>query len=324
VNVIRPPALRPGDKIGIIAPASNVKADLLEAGCARLRQLGYEPVYSSGILDRDLYFAGTVERRLREIEEMLERQDVRAMICARGGYGSNHLLERILFEKFVHRPKIIIGYSDNTSLLTAIHDRTGLITFHGPMVTKDFASPDGVDLASWNNAVQGTSAWGVPTTGVEILQPGRARGHLYGGCLSMLVASLGTPFEIRPSESTNGNDDTLLFLEDIAAKPYQIDRMLTQLRLAGKLRRVRGIIFGEMVECIQPGGQDYTLQEVILRTLRGVNPDVPIIYGLKSGHVSSGNITLPLGVEVELIATVDGPDRKVELNILEPATGKIW
>jgi muramoyltetrapeptide carboxypeptidase len=255
---------------------------------------------------------------------MLERQDVRAMICARGGYGSNHLLERILFEKFVHHPKIIIGYSDNTSLLTAIHDRTGLITFHGPMVTKDFASPNGVDLASWNNAVQGVSTWGVPTTGVEILQPGRARGHLYGGCLSMLVASLGTPFEIRPSESTNGNDDTLLFLEDIAAKPYQIDRMLTQLRLAGKLRRVRGIIFGEMVECIQPGGQDYTLQEVILRTLRGVNPDVPIIYGLKSGHVSSGNITLPLGVEVELIATVDGPDRKVELNILEPATGKIW
>jgi muramoyltetrapeptide carboxypeptidase len=245
------------------------------------------------------------------------------MICARGGYGSNHLLERILFEKFVHRPKIIIGYSDNTSLLTTIHDRTGLITFHGPMVTKDFASPDGVDLASWNNAVQGASAWGVPTTGVEILQPGRARGHLYGGCLSMLVASLGTPFEIRPHEKTSENDDTLLFLEDIAAKPYQIDRMLTQLRLADKLRHVRGIIFGEMVECIQPGGQDYTLQEVILRTLRGVNPDVPIIYGLKSGHVSSGNITLPLGVEAELIATVDGSDQRVQLNILEPAAGKI-
>jgi muramoyltetrapeptide carboxypeptidase len=321
MSIIRPPALRPGDKVGIIAPASNVKPDLLEAGCARLRQFGYEPVYSPGILERDLYFAGTVERRLREIEEMLGRQDVRAMICARGGYGSNHLLERILFEKFVHHPKLIIGYSDNTSLLTAIHDRTGLITFHGPMVTKDFASADGIEPTSWNNAVQGTGAWSVPTMGVEVLQPGRARGRLYGGCLSMLVASLGTPFEIKTGRiEAKDTAGTLLFLEDIAAKPYQIDRMLTQLRLAGKLSRVRGIIFGEMLECVQPGGQDYTLQQVIVRTLRGVNPDVPIVYGLKSGHVSSGNITLPFGVDAELIATDKGRDQRVELNILEPAT----
>jgi muramoyltetrapeptide carboxypeptidase len=311
VNIIRPMALRSGDRIGIIAPASNVKPDLLEAGCAGLRRLGYEPVYSPGILDRDLYFAGPVERRLREIEEMLANHDIRAMICARGGYGSNYLLERVLFEKFAHHPKILIGYSDNTSLLTAIHDRTGLVTFHGPMVTKDFASPDGVEPTSWNNALQGASAWSVPATGVEILQPGRARGRLYGGCLSMLVASLGTPYEIQ-------TDDTLLFLEDIAAKPYQIDRMITQLRLAGKLRRVRGIIFGEMVDCVQPGGQDYTLQQVIVRTLRGMSPDVPIVFGLKSGHVSGSNITLPIGVEAELAATGSG----VELRILEASTGR--
>lgn len=308
MNIIRPPALHPGDKVGIIAPASNIKKDLLEAGVARLRQLGYEPIYSPDILDRDLYFAGTVERRLREIEEMLARKDIRAMMCARGGYGSNYLLERILFEKFAHHPKILIGYSDNTSLLTAVHDRTGLVTFHGPMVTKDFGSPNGVELTSWNNAVQGASTWSVPTTGVEVLQPGRARGRLYGGCLSILVASLGTPFEIQ-------TDDTLLFLEDIAAKPYQIDRMMTQLRLAGKLARVRGIIFGEMVECIQPGGQDYTLQQVITRALRGMSPDLPIVYGLKSGHVSSSNITLPIGVEAELAAG----SSDVEIKILEPA-----
>lgn len=288
-----------------------MKPDLLETGCAGLRRLGYEPVYSPSILDRDLYFAGSVERRLREIEEMLADQDIRAMICARGGYGSNYLLERILFEKFAHHPKILIGYSDNTSLLTAIHDRTGLVTFHGPMVTKDFASPDGVELTSWNNAFQGTSAWSVPSTGVEVLQPGRARGRLYGGCLSILVSSLGTPYEIQ-------TDDTLLFLEDIAAKPYQIDRMLTQLRLAGKLRRVRGIIFGEMLDCVQPGGQDYTLQQVIMRTLRGMNPDVPIVFGLKSGHVSSGNLTIPIGVEAELVAT----EEHTEINVLEAATGK--
>ncbi len=312
MNTIRPPALRSGDKIGIIAPASNVKRDLLEAGCARLRQFGYEVIYSPSILERDLYFAGTVERRVREIEEMLERDDIRALICARGGYGSNYLLERLNFEKFAQHPKILVGYSDNTSLLTAIHDRTGLITFHGPMVTKDFASADGVELTSWNNAVQGARAWNIPTTGVEVLQPGRARGRLYGGCLSILVASLGTPFEIN-------TDGALLFLEDIAAKPYQVDRMLTQSRLAGKLRGVRGIIFGEMLDCIQPGGQDYTLQQVVIRALQGsqgVNAAIPIIYGLKSGHVSTSNITLPLGVEAELKASEAG----IELKIVEQAT----
>lgn len=317
MNNIQPPALRPGDKVGIIAPASNVNQGLLEAGCARLRQMGYEPVYSPGILERDLYFAGTVERRIREIEEMLGRDDVPALICARGGYGSNYLLERLDFGMFARRPRILVGYSDNTSLLTAIHDRAGLIVFHGPMVTKDFASADGVDLASWNNAVQGAGAWNIPTAGVEVLQQGRARGRLYGGCLSMLVASLGTPFEITPFEmKTNKTDGILLFLEDIAAKPYQVDRMLTQLRLADKLAGVRGIIFGEMLDCRQPGGQDYTLQQVIVRALRGINPDVPIIYGLQSGHVSSGNITLPLGVQAELVATAAG----AELKILEPAT----
>jgi len=312
VNTIQPPALRPGDKIGIIAPASNVKRDLLEAGCARLRQLGYEVIYSPSILERDLYFAGTVERRVSEIEEMLVRDDIRALICARGGYGSNYLLDRLNFKSFVQHPKILVGYSDNTSLLTAIHDGTGLITFHGPMVTKDFASADGVELTSWNNAVQGARAWNIPTTGVEVLQPGRARGRLYGGCLSILVASLGTPFEIN-------TDGALLFLEDIAAKPYQVDRMLTQLRLAGKLRGVRGIIFGEMLDCVQPGGQDYTLQQVVIRALQGmqgVDADIPIIYGLKSGHVSSGNITLPLGVEAELTASEAG----IELKIVEQAT----
>ena len=317
MNNIQPPALRPGDKIGIIAPASNVNQGLLETGCARLRQMGYEPVYSQSILDRDLYFAGTVERRMREIEEMLKWEDIRALICARGGYGSNYLLERLDFGMFAQRPRILVGYSDNTSLLTAIHDRAGLIVFHGPMITKDFASADGIELTSWNNAVQGASAWNIPMAGVEVLQQGRARGRLYGGCLSIIVASLGTPFEIKPFEiKPSKTDGTLLFLEDIAAKPYQVDRMLTQLRLAGKLVGVRGIIFGEMLECRQPGGQDYTLQQVIVRALRGVNPDVPIVYGLKSGHVSSDNITLPLGVEAELVAS----DVGAELRILEQAT----
>ncbi|HLJ88392.1 MAG TPA: LD-carboxypeptidase [Candidatus Angelobacter sp.] len=300
-------AIRAGDKIGIVAPASNVRRELLEAGSSGLRKIGYESVYSPEIFERDLYFAGSAERRVLELEAMMERADVAAVICARGGYGSNYLLERLDFEKLERHPKVLMGYSDNTSLLTAIHDRTGLITFHGPMVTKDLAAEDGVEATSWNNALQGTNEWTIPMDGVEVLRPGRARGKLYGGCLSILVASLGTPFEIQ-------TEDTVLFLEDIGTKPYQIDRMLVQMRLAGKLERVRGIVFGEMADCRQPAGQDYTLQEVVVRVLKDIKG--PIVYGLKSGHVSSRNITLPIGVQAELSA--DGAGAR--LAILEAAT----
>ncbi|HEY6969774.1 MAG TPA: LD-carboxypeptidase [Candidatus Angelobacter sp.] len=306
MNVIKPPALRPGDKIGIVAPASNIQRELLEKGIAGLRRMGYEPVYLPGILDRELYFAGSVERRLRELQEMLTRDDIRAILCARGGYGTNYLLERFDFDKFAKHPKIIVGYSDNTTLLTTITDRTGLVTFHGSMVTKDFASPDGVEFTSWQNAVSGANSWELPMDGVQVLRTGEAEGMLYGGCLSLLVASLATPFEIE----TKG---TILFIEDIAAKPYQIDRMLMQLSQSGKLDNVRGIAFGEMLDCVQPAGQDYTLQEVIMRVLAGYN--VPIIYGLRSGHVSRANITIPLGVRAELIANESG----AKLKILEPS-----
>jgi muramoyltetrapeptide carboxypeptidase len=305
--LLKPRALRRGDKIGIVAPASNIQQELLEAGAARLRSMGYETVYSPGILERDLYFAGPLERRVAEMGEMLERDDIAAILCARGGYGCNYLLNQIDFQKFAAHPKIFMGYSDNTSLLTAVSDACRLVTFHGPMVTKDFAVADCVELSSFQNAVSGVSGWNIPAAGVEVLREGHAQGRLYGGCLSMLAASLGTPYEMD-------SEGSLLFMEDIAAKPYQIDRMLMQLEFAGKLQQVKGMIFGEMVDCAQPGGQDYTLQQVILRVLSKY--DVPIVYGLKSGHVSSGNITLPLGVQAELKASRNG----VELNILEAAT----
>src|SRR5262249_26829710 len=193
-----------------------------------------------------------------------------------------------------------------TSLLTAINDRTGLVTFHGPMVAKDLAAAT-FDSASWNSALSGVASWELPTSGGEALKSGRAKGRLYGGCLSMLAASLGTDFEPQ-------TDGTILFLEDVAEKPYRIDRMLMQLRLAGKFQRVRGFVFGEMLDCFQPGSQDYTLQQVVVRVLSEFK--VPIVYGLKSGHVSGGNITLPLGVQAELVASDSG----VQLKILESAT----
>ncbi|MBZ5521769.1 MAG: LD-carboxypeptidase [Acidobacteriia bacterium] len=304
---IRPSRLHSGDRVGVIAPASNIKKELLEPGIRLLRQMGYEVVYAPDIFAQELYFAGSVERRMAELNAMLERNDVRAILCARGGYGSNYLLEKIDFRKFAEHPKIFMGYSDITSLLTAITDRTGLITFHGPMVAKDFAILEGVDFSSWHNALGGIGEWNVSTDGVEVLRPGRAQGRLCGGCLSMLAASLDTPFEIQTA-------DTILFIEDVSTKPFQIDRMLTQLRLAGKFDRVKGFVFGEMQLCTQPEGQNYTLPEVIMRVLRQY--DVPVVYGVKSGHVSGRNITLPIGVQALLVAE----SGRASLRVVEAAT----
>ncbi len=307
---IKPPALQIGDVVGIVAPASNIQRELLEAGCENLRRLGYKPFYFDSIFEQDLYFAGSLERRAREMEEMFLRDEVRAIVGARGGYGSNYLLSAIDIQKIASHPKIFVGYSDNTTLLTWFADSAGFVTFHGPMVTKDFARADGVDLVSWEAALTGLSQWALDLgadSGVKPLIQGSAEGILYGGCLSMLVASLGTPYEIRTK-------DTILFLEDIAAKPFQIDRMLMQLKLAGKLADVRGIIFGEMLDCIQGKDQGYTLEEVVLRVVGDLG--VPVAYGLRSGHVSRGNITLPLGVR----AALNVAGREVGLKILEAAT----
>jgi muramoyltetrapeptide carboxypeptidase len=307
---IKAPALRPGDTIGIIAPASNIKTELLQAGCEALRTLGYKPFYFDSILERELYFAGTVERRARELEEMFCRDDVQAIICARGGYGANYLLRALDLQKIAAHPKIVMGYSDITTLLTWFVDAAGFVTFHGPMVTKDFAARDGADRASWNAALSGVSTWELGSgadSGVKPLVEGAAEGILYGGCLSMLVASLGTPYEIKTS-------GTILFIEDIATKPYQIDRMLMHLKLAGKLDEVHGIIFGEMLDCIQNKDQGYTLEEVVLRVVGDLG--IPIAFGLRSGHVSRRNVTLPIGVR----AALDVGARDVSLRILESAT----
>jgi muramoyltetrapeptide carboxypeptidase len=177
------------------------------------------------------------------------------------------------------------------------------------MAAKDWARAGGVDAASWQAALGGATEWDLKLgadSGVSGLVEGATEGILYGGCLSILVASLGTPYEIK-------TDETILFLEDLAAKPYQVDRMLMQLKLAGKLDGVRGIVFGEMMDCVQNANQGYTLQEVVMRIVSGL--EVPVAYGLRSGHVTAGNITLPFGVRAGL--TVGGG--QVGITILEAA-----
>jgi len=303
---VKPPALRPGDKVGIVAPASNIKRPDLDAGCDALRRVGYDPFYFDSILDQDLYFAGSVDRRVRELEDMFARDDVRAVLCARGGYGANYLLNHLDLGKIKAHPKPFIGYSDLTCLMTHLTD-AGLVTFHGPMAAKDWAHEDGIDFTSWQSALTASAAWEVALNPeVRGLSDGEAEGTLYGGCLSILVSSLATPYEIDTK-------DTILFLEDVAAKPYQVDRMLMQLKLGGHLNQVRGIVFGEMLDCRQTANQGYTLEEVIMRVVGDLG--VPVAFGLRSGHVSRQNITLPFGVGAKL--SVQG--NKVSLMILESA-----
>lgn len=306
---VKPPALRLGDTVGIVAPASNLKRAALEKGCEGLRRAGYRPFYFDSILEQDIYFAGSVDRRVRELQDMFAREEVRAIVAARGGYGANYLLPKLDPETIRAHPKIFVGYSDLTVLLNYFADVAGMVSFHGPMVCKDWGAERGVDAAAWQSAVAQTSAWEVVLgegSGASGLVEGEAEGTLYGGCLSILVASIGTPYEL----STEG---TILFLEDVAEKPYRIDRMLMQLKMAGKLNGVKGIVFGEMCDCVQIANQGYTLQEVIVRVVKDLG--VPVAFGVRSGHVTAGNITLPMGVRAGL--RVNGG--QVSLKILEAA-----
>ena len=290
---VRPAALQAGDTVGIVAPSSSFRRDEFEAGCAHLLRLGYEPFYLPSIFDRELYFGGPVRRRVDQLHEMFRRSQVKAILCARGGYGCNYLLPHLDLELIRANPKILAGCSDVTTLLTYLCDAAGLVTFHAPMVAGDFARPNGVDEAGWLAAVTSGERFAreFGAAEVKVLRPGTAEGVLYGGCLTLLCASLGTPYEVR-------TEGTILFIEDRAERPYRIDRMLRQLKLAGKFAGVRGIVFGEMIDCEEPGARDYTLQHIILRVLSDVN--VPIAYGLKSGHVSSGALTLPFGVKAKV------------------------
>jgi muramoyltetrapeptide carboxypeptidase len=304
---LRPLALHPGDTIGIIAPASAIKPDVLNKGCEALTSLGYKPVYDDSILERDLYFAGTPERRLHELHSMFQDNNIKAILCARGGYGANYLVDGLNLDLIRQHPKIFIGYSDNTTLLTLLADEAHLTVFHGPMAAKDFAEPNGIDLPSWRSALTAATTWEIIDSGAKGLVAGQAEGVFYGGCLPMLTATLGTRHEIQTA-------NTMLFLEDVNAKPYQIDRMLIQLQQAGKFKDVRGIVFGQMLDCIQSPQQTYTLEEVVLRIVGHMG--IPVAYGLRSGHVTERNITLPIGIRARLEVIGD----QAKLEFLEPAT----
>lgn len=304
--VLKPSAVPLDALVAVVSPASTPKADQVEDGLQALRTLGYAPQSADHILTRGpLYFAGTPEMRLRDLHHAFADDEVRAIFSSRGGYGSNYLLDALDLDLIAESAKPLIGYSDLTAVQLWLLDQINLPAFHGPMVAADFSREDGVHLSSLQAALGGQTYSVGAAEGMRTLHPGRARGTLYGGCLSILVALLGTPFEPQ----TEGK---LLFLEDLNARPYQIDRMLWQLRQAGKFDGVKGIVFGEMVDCNSPGAAPELLDEVILRVFDDFPG--PIAIGLRSGHVSRSNVTLTFGVEAELQAA-----NEAELHLLEPA-----
>ena len=293
---VLPAALRAGDVVRLISPASWFDPDKATTGMNSLRALGLQPQLGANALAHyGQYSAGTAELRLQDLHAAFADDSVKAIICNRGGYGSAEMLCELDLDLIGQNPKTFVGCSDITSLETYIHDQTGLVVFHGPMAAGDFARPNGIDPISWQAALSQDNAWQLgQEAGLRTLKPGRAQGKFYGGCLSMMVASLGTPYKIQTA-------GTVLFLEDIGVKPYQIDRMLLQLRLAGKLGDVRGIVFGPMLECVQPGNADELLDAVLLRVLADFPG--PVTIGLRSGHVLERNITVPIGVDCELDLT---------------------
>jgi len=304
--MLKPAAVAPDARIAVIAPASSSKPERLSRGIEALRARGYDAEFGKYAQGRQApYFSGTAEERLADLHAAFADSEIQAIFCTRGGYGSNYLLEDIDLDLIRDNPKPLFGYSDMTTVQTWLLDELGLTTFHGPMVAADFAVDGGVHDASFDAALDGDTITVGPAEGLRILRPGRAQGVMYGGCLSILTASLGTRF----APQTEGK---LLFLEDVGTKPYQIDRMLRQMVLAGKFDGVTGFIFGEMLECASPGTSPDLLEQVILRVLDWF--DGPIAIGMRSGHVSRSNVTLPLGIEAELILE-DEP----LLQYLEPA-----
>jgi muramoyltetrapeptide carboxypeptidase len=295
-----------GSAFSIVSPASFAMPERVERGIDRLRQLGFPPRILPNAQTRGpLYFAGSPQQRLADLHAAFADPETSIVAALRGGYGSNYLLSSLDLALIAQHPKPFFAYSDMTAMQLHLLDQLGLPAFHGPMVAADFYLEDGVHFESFQSALAGRPYSLSTPEGLRTLRPGIARGTLYGGCLSILAALIGTPWEPE-------TEDKMLFIEDVGAKPYQVDRMLWQLRHAGKFDGIRGIVFGEMLDCTSPGAPADLLENAILSALDGL--DIPIAFGLRSGHVSRQNVTLIFGVESELQA-----GDEARLSLLQPA-----
>ena len=261
-------------------------------------------MFSDAVFARDDYLAGSAELRARDLMQAWSDPSIAGIIAARGGYGSVQLLPRLDAGVMRRQPKVFVGYSDNTSVLIWLLQACGLVAFHGPMIEGRFArGASGYDQASFLDCVTKAQPLGeVVDPHLETLQAGAARGVLVGGTLTQLVASLGTPYAFDPP------DGCVLFIDEVAERPYRLDRMLTQLRLSGLLARAAAIVFNSLPKCEEPGGTP-TPKDTVRKVLSGFPG--PILYGLQSGHTDGPALTLPFGVMAS-VTTGDRPSLVIE------------
>jgi len=301
IPTIHPPRLKTGDTVAIVAPAGPIEQrDGLLRGITSLERMGFHVQFEERIFQSSRYLAGDDVSRAEELMRAFENPAVQAVVGLRGGYGCARLIPLLLEKRLRHHPKVFMGFSDLTTLHLFLRRRFGWITFHGPMA----ASPALGDISA-DQEKHLLSLWTDPTyrptfsfAQLETWAPGSAEGILVGGCLSLIAASIGTPYEIK----TEGK---ILFLEDQGEPPYRLDRMLTHLYLADKLQCLAGLILGSFCECAPTQGS-YTAQDTLMEILGKLN--VPVIGNFPAGH-GAENWAIPLGSRVR----IDADMRTVEL-----------
>jgi muramoyltetrapeptide carboxypeptidase len=305
----KPRALRQGDILAIFAPASPAEEKSYAAGLAELRRLKFGMLLTDNRLaSPEGYFAASLEERRQEFLEALAAEQVAGLVALRGGYGSNYLLAEELAQH-LQMPKVLIGFSDVTSLQIFLWQRASWVTFYGPMVTAGFAAgagkPGGYDEQSFQSAIHNCESGSKISLQGEPLARGEEEGRLLGGAMTLVEATFGTPWEL----DTRG---AILILEDRGMKPYQIDRVLMHFKQAGKLEGVKGIVLGDFPECEAPVAGSPTVRDVCGRILGPLG--IPVVFGAPIGHTLRPMLTVPLGVKARLEARGEGT-----LEILEAA-----
>lgn len=291
----RPPRLRPGDTIGVVAPAGMVDEAALRRGVGALEAAGFRVRLGDAVLESKRYLAGEDAQRAADLHAMIAADEIAAVFCARGGYGAGRLLPLLDLDLLRRHPKALVGHSDITFLLNRLTQGAGVVSFHGPMVSW-FAEQE-ESVANLLALLAGDDAATIVAD--EVWIEGAGEGVLAGGCLAIVAAMAGTPYAVDARGA-------LLFLEDVNERPYRVDRFLTQLRQSGGFDGVEGLIFGEMPGTFEDTG--VTLEDVVLDVCSDLG--VPIIAGVPSGH-GRGTLTLPFGVRARV--------RGAAVTFLEPA-----
>ena len=291
----KPRALQPGDRIAVVAPASSFSIEQFRAGLVELEALGFVPTADMSVYERSRYTAGSPEVRVAALRQAWADPEVKGIVAARGGYGSVQLLPLLSPSDFDGPAKPVVGYSDITSLLTWLTLTCGIVTFHGPMLDGRLSrGPAAYDRDTFSRCLTRPAPVGrIANDGLEVLKPGVATGLLLGGTMTQLAASLGTPYAFDPPEGS------VLFLDDVGERPYRIDRIFTQLRLAGVIDRAAALVFNELPRCDEPGGQP-VIRDVVADLIQDFNG--PVLFGLRSGHTDGAMLTLPFGIPARVEA----------------------